>query len=282
MIEIHKDIKSRLQFFLRENKIPNIIFHGPNGSGKRTLINEFINNIYNNDKKLIQKYVMNVNCAHGKGIKFIRDDLKFFAKTNINTQNNIFFKSIILSNADELTIDAQSALRRCIELFNHTTRFFIIIENKYKLLKPIISRFSDMYIYEPNINNNNVNLYKYNIENIFKNNKDKQSRLTYIKNYIEKYKQLNNKKENHQENHQENRYINLLKSIEYLYEKGYNGIDILNYIEKYELNDIKKYKYLLLFNQIKKEFKNEKLFMLYILNLYIIRSDYDLENISFM
>ena len=47
------------------------------------------------------------------------------------------FKSIILLNADKLTIDAQSALRRCIEVFNHTTRFFIIVEDRYKLLKPI-------------------------------------------------------------------------------------------------------------------------------------------------
>jgi DNA polymerase III delta prime subunit len=36
-----------------------------------------------------------------------------------------------------LTIDAQSALRRCIEQFSFNTRFFIIIENKHKLLKPI-------------------------------------------------------------------------------------------------------------------------------------------------
>ena len=42
------------------------------------------------------KYVMCVNCAHGKGIKFIRDELKFFAKTNINHMHGYFFKSIVL------------------------------------------------------------------------------------------------------------------------------------------------------------------------------------------
>ena len=51
---------------------------------------------------------------------------------NSNETNR--FKTIILSNADKLTIDAQSALRRCIELFSHTTRFFIIVEDKYKML----------------------------------------------------------------------------------------------------------------------------------------------------
>ena len=85
----------------------------------------------------------------GKGIKFIREELKFFAKSHINFKDGNLFKSIILSNADKLTIDAQSALRRCIELFSHTTRFFIIVEDKYKLLKPILSRFAEIYVSYP-------------------------------------------------------------------------------------------------------------------------------------
>ena len=71
---------------------------------------------------------MYINCAHGKGIRFIRDELKFFAKTNIQHKNGNIFKSVILFNADKLTTDAQSALRRCIEQFSHTTRFFIVID----------------------------------------------------------------------------------------------------------------------------------------------------------
>ena len=77
---------------------------------------------------------MIVNCAHGKGIKFIREELKFFARTNIHLQEGSIFKSIILLNADKLTIDAQSALRRCIELFSHSTRFFIVIDDKYIII----------------------------------------------------------------------------------------------------------------------------------------------------
>ena len=130
-IEIHKNIESKLDFFLNNKNIPNILFYGPNGSGKRTLLNNFINKIYNNNNELIKSYVMVVECAQGKGIKFVRDDIKFFAKTYINSN---IFKSIILLNADKLTIDAQSALRRSIEVFNHTTRFFIIVE-EFLLLK---------------------------------------------------------------------------------------------------------------------------------------------------
>ncbi len=69
-----------------------------------------------------------------------------------------------------------------------------------------------------------------------------------------------------------------------LYEKGYSGLDLMNYIEQHKalMDDLKKYQMLLVFNKIKKEFRNEKLFILFILNFMLLRSDYDLENISFM
>jgi len=69
---------------------------------------------------------MSVNCSHGKGIKFIREDLKFFAKTNLQSTTGVKFKTIVLYNADSLTNDAQSALRRCIELFSFNTRFLLL------------------------------------------------------------------------------------------------------------------------------------------------------------
>ena len=73
-LPIHKDIKKRLKHFLNDNDIPNIIFYGPSGNGKHTLVKEFVNKIYKNDMNLFNDYVLNVNCAHGKGIKFIRED----------------------------------------------------------------------------------------------------------------------------------------------------------------------------------------------------------------
>ena len=139
-------VTNKLNYFISIRKIPNIVFHGSSGCGKRTIVGDFINRIYNGDRNQIKNNIMFVNCAHGKGIKFIRDELKYFAKTNIQCNNNTLFKSIVLYNADELTIDAQSALRRCIELFSHNTRFFIVVENKHKLLKPILSRFCEIYI----------------------------------------------------------------------------------------------------------------------------------------
>ena len=72
-LNIHKDVKDQLDFFLKIKKIPNIIFHGSNGNGKRHIVHEFINKIYNNSE-ILKNNTMYVNCAHGKGIKFIRED----------------------------------------------------------------------------------------------------------------------------------------------------------------------------------------------------------------
>ena len=141
----HDQIRMKLEYFTMTKKIPNIIFHGPAHSGKRTILNNFLQSIYNNPVKM-KSQIMTVDCCHGKGIKFIREDLKFFAKTHIQSNYGTNFKSIVLLNADCLTIDAQSALRRCIELFSHNTRFFIIVENKERLLNPILSRFCEIYV----------------------------------------------------------------------------------------------------------------------------------------
>ena len=130
MGSIHQEVITKLSHFIANKKIPNIIFHGPNGCGKNTILSNFIRDVYNDLKPIIKTHVMTVNCAYGRGIRFIREDLKYFAKTNLDTVHGEMFKSIVLLNADKLTIDAQSALRRCIELFCHSTRFFIVVEDK--------------------------------------------------------------------------------------------------------------------------------------------------------
>ena len=68
-------------------------------------------------------------------------------------------KSVVLLNGDRLTLDAQSALRRCIELYNHSTRFFMVVEDKHKLLSPIISRFCSIHVPRILVAGKEVNLH---------------------------------------------------------------------------------------------------------------------------
>jgi hypothetical protein len=316
-IDYHPAITEKLNFFIKTEKIPNIIFHGPSGSGKRTIVHTFVSDIYHNNKELMKAYVMNVNCAHGKGIKFVREDLKFFAKTHINIKGSGHFKTVILSNADNLTTDAQSALRRCIELFCHTTRFFIIVEDKYKLLKPILSRLCEIFVSEPNNDGTRVNLHNLSIQKTFGPQVDKK-KANWLKNTL-------NGLHASLASGSKIDYCTLLDLSDKLYEKGYSGLDLMEYIQAIplakgampsvalapaisssidtqshkedetddteppkqspqvqQMTESSKYQLLLTFHKVKKEFRNEKLFMTFILNFYFLRSDLDLENISFM
>ena len=273
-LPIHMNIYEKLTYFHANHTIPNIIFHGPSGCGKKTIVHNFLKMIYNNNKEKIKDFVMYVNCAHGKGIKFIREELKFFAKTHINSNGGDIFKSIILLNADKLTMDAQSALRRCIELFTHTTRFFIIVEDKYKLLKPILSRFCEIYVPEPMYNGEIVNLYNHNLNEIFKTNDIKKTRIEWLKKELNKTMSPTMK------------YQDLLIFITKLYEKAYSALDIMKLLESGEILQSvapeKKYEYLISFNKIRREFRNEKIMLLFILNFMYLSSNVNLENISFM
>jgi hypothetical protein len=283
IIDFHPTITNKLNFFLKTEKIPNIIFHGQSGSGKRTIVNNFVSSIYHGNKELMKAYVMNVNCAHGKGIKFVREELKFFAKTHINIKGSGHFKTVILSNADKLTIDAQSALRRCIELFSHTTRFFIIVENKYKLLKPILSRLCEIFVAETIIDGKRMNLHRYGIQKNFNTDSYDKKRDGWFTKTLNTF--LLDTKNDTDEAKNKFDYNNLLNLSVQLYEKGYSGLDLMDYLEKYNDFDIepkRKYHMLLTFHKVKKEFRNEKLLMLFILNFVFLRSELDLENISFM
>ena len=278
LLNIHQDIKENLKYFHAIHKIPNIIFNGPSGSGRSTIVNEFIHLIYDGNKEKIKDFVMYVNCAHGKGIKFIREELKFFAKTHINSNGGDNFKSIVLLNGDKLTMDAQSALRRCIELFSHNTRFFIIVEDKYKLLRPILSRFCEIYISEPEYKGKQINLYKYNLEETFKLTDIKNQKLEWLKKELQKTF-LSDSSSSSKTSEEE-----LHSFVTKLYEKAYNAMDIIKLIEDglFLLTQEKRYELLVAFNKVRKEFRNEKLLMMFILNFTFLDNKTVLENISFM
>ena len=262
----HANVYDKLICFHQSGKIPHIIFHGYSGSGKKTILNWFINKIYNTDKIVIKKNVMSVNCAHGKGIRFIREDLKFFAKTNIQSDNGTIFKSIILLNADFLTIDAQSALRRCIEQFSYNTRFFIVVENKDKLLKPILSRFCEIYVPEYVQDNVIKNLHTHFMQhNPIINSADD------IKFIYTKLKELSSIPITHNE---------LISTANDFYENGYSGVDLMQCVTKTDLFDPKMSSSIVMcFNIIKSEYRCENLLMLYMLDYMYLRSNADIKSV---
>jgi hypothetical protein len=268
LLPIHTNIREKLDYFYKNNKIPHIIFHGSSGTGKKSLVYEFLHKIYNNDKHKIKTNVMFVNCSHGKGIKFIREELKFFAKANLQSNTGVKFKSIVLFNADSLTNDAQSALRRCIELFSYNTRFFIVVENKHRLLNPILSRFCEIFVPEYIVNGEIVNLHQYNLKKKMDVSDLYADKMNWMKSYMDK---LDVTEHEH-----------LMNASIDIYDQGYSCLDLMEYIRLYWKDNNEKSNIIMCFHKIKSEFRCEKLLILYMLDFIYLRTNKQLNEVAFL
>jgi len=266
-----ESVHKKLDYFFVTKQIPHIIFHGASGTGKRTILHHFLHRIYDEDKHKLKTNVMSVNCAHGKGIKFIRDDLKNFAKTNVQSNSGVLFKSIVLYNADFLTIDAQSALRRCIEIFSHNTRFFIVVENKHKLFNPILSRFCEIYIPEVVAEDGSfVNLHTQKLMvGVIDRARIDVDEIMDLHNINIATPHLFNEK--------------LVATTNRFYERGCSAKDIMDIIQTMSIFDEpKRVGIVICFNKVRAEFRNEKMLMFYLLDFAFLRSNAILKNISFI
>jgi len=250
-LPLNNKLTAKLDEFCRTKKIPNILFHGSSGCGKKTIVLNFVSQIYGNNAKLIKENVLFINCSQGKGIKYIREELKTFAKYNIHVSYDIPFKSIIMLNFDNLSIDAQSVMRRIIELFINT-RFFIIVENKYKLLNPIISRFCSIYIPEQIIGDQVINLHKHQLAHPqIQFTQDRQQNEECVLNILD--------------NLQNN---GLMNHCLMMYESGISCIDLISIIRKSSIISEKtKTEITMRFYIIKREYRCEKLLMYHILEM---------------
>ena len=246
----------KLRDLYDNDSLPNLLLYGNNLVGKKTLLEKLLMYIYKCNEN-IENNTLILNCSLGKGnIKFIRENLRFFANT-ITHKNITNFKSIILLNADSLTLDAQSALRRSIEIYNHT-KFFIVTANKSKIIKPILSRFSEIYCNEKNMNIIYKSLKKNNI-NYNTTNKFNNKLQLIIKNLDVKLQDISND------------YIKNVLLLEYsssIYNKGISANNLLDYFTAKSNFKTDYNKFLFFFNIYKRELRVEEYLIYIILYFY--------------
>ena len=199
-ILFNKDAVEKLKNISQFNNISHILITGCVGSGRNTLANLYLDYKYkkkiikhtniveikikNSKKKEIRVIYSNYHIqlnpskygVHDRAI--IKEYVNDIIKKHTIAGNYI---TVIIEDADKLTIDAQESLRRTLEKYFETCRFIFLADKSYKMIDPLISRFLELKINLPthdvikhiisNINNiesteNKINFYKANDDQI--------------------------------------------------------------------------------------------------------------------
>lgn len=133
------DIIKGITNLVRSPDIPHMLFSGPAGVGKTTAALCIAREILGDEWR---KNTLELNASDERGIKMVRERVKEFAASVKLATDKDFDKPkiIILDEADEMTPEAQTALRRIIEDSARTTRFIIICNYLSQIIEPIQSR----------------------------------------------------------------------------------------------------------------------------------------------
>jgi replication factor C small subunit len=130
-----RDIVERLKSFVKSKNVPHCIFAGPPGTGKTTAALCLCRGLYGD---AYREHIMELNASDERGIDVVRERVKTFARAR--SIGEIPFKVMILDEADNMTSDAQQALRRTMERYTETCRFVMCANYSGKIIEPIQSR----------------------------------------------------------------------------------------------------------------------------------------------
>ena len=128
------DIVERLQSYIEQRDLPHLLFSGRAGIGKTTAATAIAREVYGDDWR---GNFLELNASDQRGIDVVRDRIKNFARSSFGGHD---YRIIFLDEADSLTSDAQSALRRTMEQFSDNTRFILSCNYSSKIIDPIQSR----------------------------------------------------------------------------------------------------------------------------------------------
>ncbi|HEV2389912.1 MAG TPA: replication factor C small subunit [Nitrososphaerales archaeon] len=132
-----EEVKERLKPLLdKKDELPHLLFAGPPGSGKTTTALVVAKELLG---ELASDYVLSLNASDERGIDAVRERVKTFASYS-DRREGVPFRLVVLDEADEMTHDAQTALRRIMEETSRYTRFVLICNYSSNLIEPIQSR----------------------------------------------------------------------------------------------------------------------------------------------
>ena len=128
-----------------------MLFYGPPGTGKTSTILALAKSLFG--PALYKSRILELNASDERGIGIVREKVKGFARVQLSHPTGVDaeylekypcppFKIIILDEADSMTQDAQSALRRTMEQYSRITRFCLVCNYVTRIIEPLASRCS--------------------------------------------------------------------------------------------------------------------------------------------
>jgi len=136
-----KEIR-RMQEWVDDPAMPNVLLWGPQGTGKTATAKAFCNEKYGDEWK---NHLLHLNASDERGIETVRKKIKGFASQG-GVMGEHDFNIVLLDEVDNMTRDAQPAMRTIMEDFHDRTRFFLICNYPNKLIDPLQSRCAPLHI----------------------------------------------------------------------------------------------------------------------------------------
>lgn len=136
------EVVQMLQDTLKTGNLPHMLLHGQPGVGKTSTVLAIAMQLFG--PKIYNDRVIELNASDERGINVVRNKIVGFAKRAIGSKDPRYpcppYKIIILDEADSMTTEAQSALRKTMEDYAHITRFCFICNYINQIIDPITSR----------------------------------------------------------------------------------------------------------------------------------------------
>ncbi|VFQ61620.1 unnamed protein product [Cuscuta campestris] len=175
-ITVHEDIAQNLKKLVTEQDCPHLLFYGPSGSGKKTLIMALLRQIFgaSSDKVKAENKVWKIDAgsrtidvelttlssthhvelspgdAGFQDRYVVQEVIKDMAKNrSIDTKGKKGFKVLVLNEVDNLSREAQHSLRRTMEKYSTSCRLILCCNSSSKVTEAVRSRCLNVRINAP-------------------------------------------------------------------------------------------------------------------------------------
>ncbi|XP_055913459.1 replication factor C subunit 3 [Eupeodes corollae] len=163
-LDYHKEQAEHLRNLSQQGDFPHLMFYGPSGAGKKTRIMCLLRELYGSGVERLRNETMTFTTPSNRKVEVMTvssnyhmevnpsdagiydrvvviDLIKQVAQTHqIDPHGQRDFKVIVLSEVDELTKDAQHALRRTMEKYVATCRIILSVNSTSRVIPAIRSR----------------------------------------------------------------------------------------------------------------------------------------------